>query len=225
MDIPLQPEQDKLGETGLALAESNFCAGIKVGPPFGVSMWKDVSPLHWRLEHRDYDSPSPVLRLSGCWSSSSPSPKEKSLGCLSKVSNLAPESHDLLGSKKRKMGQRVQCAMTSRERHADYMQINNIILHGLPKPWMTGWRARAILSNCQPKNVPHALQPSPGRASGRQTGSRQSRASQLGLPLVLWGRAEWKQEGLREQRRPQPRKTLGTGPELWSPALSLRPRG
>lgn len=60
--------------------------------------------------------------------------------------------------------------------------------------------------------------------AGRQTGSGQSRASQLGLPLVLWDRAEWKQEGLREQRRPQPQKTLGTGPELWSPALSLRPR-
>lgn len=62
MEIPLQLEQDKLGETGLDSAENNFCAGLKVGPSFRVSMRKDGSPLHWRLEHGDYDSPSPVLK-------------------------------------------------------------------------------------------------------------------------------------------------------------------
>lgn len=62
MEIAHGPEQEKLGEPGLALAESNFCASLKVGPLFRVSIWKDDSPLHWRLEHRDCDSPSPVLK-------------------------------------------------------------------------------------------------------------------------------------------------------------------
>lgn len=56
------PEQDKLRETGLALAESNLGASIKAGRLFKVRMWKEVNPLHWKLEHRDCDSPSPVLK-------------------------------------------------------------------------------------------------------------------------------------------------------------------
>lgn len=46
-----------------------------------------------------------------------------SLGCLSRGSHLAPESDYLLGSKKRKMSQRIQCVVNNRERHADCMRI------------------------------------------------------------------------------------------------------
>lgn len=61
--------------------------------------------------------------------------------------------------------------------------------------------------------------------AGRQAAGKAEQGSGGGgLPLVLGDRAEWKQEGLRGQRRPQPQKTLGTGPELWSPALTLGPR-
>lgn len=132
MEIPLGPEQDKLGETGLALAESNFCASIKVGPLFRVSMWQDDSPHHWGLEHRDCDSPS--LGLSHSYFLH----QKRSLGCLSEVPNLALEPGDLLESKKRKMsqsfkrkmGQSFQCAVNSQEWCADYMQINAIICTG-----------------------------------------------------------------------------------------------
>lgn len=113
--------------------------------------------------------------------------------------------------------------------HADHKQTHTNILYGLPRhstnDKMTHSRQ---LSNCQPKDMPHALPPSLGWAGSRslvsrQTGRGQSRAGRwLLLPLVLLDRAEWKQEGLREQRRPQPEKTLGMGPEPWSPALFLR---
>lgn len=133
------------------------------------------------------------------------------------------------------MSQGVQCVMNNREWHADCIQIkmqtNAIILCGLPRLSTNDMMAHSHkLSNCQPKDMPHALLPSPGGGGGRslvsrQTGRKQSReGSQLWLPLVLWDRAEWKQEGLKEQRRPQPEKTLGTGPEPWSPAPFLRTR-
>lgn len=127
--------------------------------------------------------------------------------------------------------------MSIRERRADRKQTQTQtqthadILYGLPRhsvnDKMTCSRKH---SNRRPKDMPHALPPSLGRAGSRslvsrQTGREQSRAGRrLRLPLVLLDRAEWKQEGLREQRRPQPEKTLGMGPEAWSPAPSLRTR-
>lgn len=50
-----------------------------------------------------------------------------SLGCLSRGSHLAPESDYLLGSKKRKMSQRIQCVVNNRERHADCMRLKTQI--------------------------------------------------------------------------------------------------
>lgn len=88
------------------------------------------------------------------------------------------------------MSQRVQCVKDNREWHADCMQIKMqiiaLILHGLLRHSMEGMMAHSHkLSSCQPKDVPHALQPSHGETGGRSLAGRR-RVAGKAEPVVSW---------------------------------------
>lgn len=106
------------------------------------------------------------------------------------------------------MSQRVQCTVKTNEWHAESMQINmqiNVLIlqgpirHSVMAEWHTHTNSHTLpiqrIVITRPSAGPWGG--AIGRSSaGRQTGSGQSSAgSQLRLPLVLWGRVEWKQTG------------------------------
>lgn len=189
----LRPERDKLRETGLASAESRQEKGLGKYLEICQSTLLEAGGQNWILHH--LSSSLEVIWVLVTHSELSQS--TGSLGCLSRAPHQTPEPCYLLGSEKRKMRQSSVCCehqrMACRPQANSNANANANILYGLPRhstnDRMTHSRK---LSNCQPKDMPHALPPSLGRAeagvwlAGRQAAGKAEQAGGCGYLLCFW---------------------------------------